>query len=149
MGVLMLTPSRKIYYAIEAVLYIAYNAKALPVAGNAVAEAQGLPTRYLEPIMQKLVRAGILKGVRGPTGGYMLGRERRRISLADICAVITDATLPTCATSLGEKILRPATNGLIARWQEMLGSVTIADLCDQATAKNITTAAATPTDFTI
>lgn len=145
----MLTPSKKIYYAIEAVLYIAYNAKTSPVAGNAVAEAQGLPTRYLEPIMQRLVRAGILKGVRGPTGGYMLGRERRRITLADICAVISDATLPTNATSLGEKILRPATNGLITRWQELLGSVTIADLCDQATAKNITTAAATPTDFTI
>ena len=59
----MLTPSKKIYYAIEAVLFIAYNAKATPISGTQVAEAQGLPTRYLEPIMQRLVRAGILVGM--------------------------------------------------------------------------------------
>lgn len=145
----MLAPSKKIYYAIEAVLFIAYNAKAMPVAGSTVAEAQGLPTRYLEPIMQKLVRAGILKGVRGPAGGYQLGRERRRISLADICGVIGESALPKCATALGEKILKPAASGLMTRWNESLSGLTIADLCDDATAKNITTATASTTDFTI
>ncbi len=145
----MLTPSKKIYYAIEAVLFIAYNAKATPISGTVVAEAQGLPTRYLEPIMQRLVRAGILKGVRGPTGGYMLGRERRRISLADICAVITDAELPTCATELGEKILEPRTTQLMTQWNETLASVTIADLCNEADSAAIPLAQHTPSDFII
>ena len=49
---------------------------------------QGIPQRYLEQVMQHLVRAGILKGVRGPRGGYLLARERRRISAGDIVRVI-------------------------------------------------------------
>lgn len=145
----MLTPSKKIYFAIEAVLFIAYNAKATPISGTQVAEAQGLPTRYLEPIMQKLVRAGILKGVRGPTGGYMLGRERRRISLADISAVITDTTFPKCSTELGEKILAPITEQVMLQWQKTLASVTIADLCDAASSVGIPLAQNAPSDFII
>lgn len=145
----MLTPSKKLYYAIEAVLFIAYNAKALPIPGSAVAEAQGLPTRYLEPIMQKLVRAGILKGMRGPTGGYMLGRERRRISLADIYGVISEATLPRCASELGERILSPKAEELMGRWNEVLASLTIADLCEEATLHAIPLAQSSPTDFAI
>ncbi len=146
----MLTPSKKIHYAIEAVLYIAYNAKAAPVSGTEVSAAQNLPTRYLEPMMQKLVRAGILRGVRGPTGGYLLGRERRNITLADICNTVGGAmTLPATATTLGEKVLRPVAEELMRRWQEELASVSIATLCDRAGGLKIAHTAATPTDFTI
>lgn len=146
----MLTPNKKIFYAIEAVLYIAYNAKAVPISGSVVAEAQGLPTRYLEPMMQKLVRAGILRGVRGPSGGYQLGRERRRITLADICDVITDgAGFPTPSTALGKKILGPAAQELRGQWETDLARSSIADLCERASAANIPTHTANPTDFTI
>ncbi len=146
----MLTPSKKIFYALEAVLYIAYNAKVTPVAGSEIAEAQNLPTRYLEPIMQKLVRAGILRGQRGPSGGYVLGRERRRITLADICEVITDgAELPESTTALGREILAPAAESLMADWQAQLSTITIATLCERAEAANIATSNAPATDFTI
>ena len=43
-----------------------------------------LPARHLEPVLQALVRMGILKGIRGPRGGYELARERRRITADDI-----------------------------------------------------------------
>ena len=146
----MLTPSKKIFYAIEAVLYIAYNAKVEPVAGSEVAEAQNLPTRYLEPIMQKLVRAGILRGVRGPSGGYVLGRERRRITLADICDVITDgAALPESTTELGRQILLPAAKNLMQQWHLHLASITIATVCEQAEKANIAMSNANATDFII
>ena len=145
----MLTPNNKICYAIEAVLHIAYNAKAQPVAGTAVFAAQNLPVRYLEPIMQKLVRAGILRGVRGPSGGYVLGRERRRITLADICDCIGATALPTPATALGKKILLPTAVQLTTAWHAQLSSITIADLCERATSANIATDTQTPTDFTI
>lgn len=146
----MLTPSKKITYALEAVLYIAYNAKAVPVSGQQLAKAQALPARYLEAMMQKLVRAGILKGVRGPTGGYMLARERRRISLADICSVVSEKNaLPACHTALGAKVLHSRAETLMTHWHEALGSVTLADLCDRASALKIPVDSATPTDFTI
>ena len=42
----------------------------------------------LEQVLQQLVRADILRGVRGPRGGYRLARERRRISLGEVVRVL-------------------------------------------------------------
>ena len=81
---------KKLYYAVEAVLYIAYNAGNGPISSRDIAEKQGLPPRYLEQLMQRLVHGGVLRGVRGPHGGYMLARERRRITVGDICAVLKE-----------------------------------------------------------
>ena len=53
-------------------------------ASFALAARNILPPRHLEPVLQALVHAGILKGIRGPRGGYQLGRERRRITAEDI-----------------------------------------------------------------
>jgi Rrf2 family iron-sulfur cluster assembly transcriptional regulator len=145
----MLLPSKKIFYAVEAVLYIAYNAKTNPVSGSEVAAAQDLPTRYLEPMMQKLVRTGVLRGVRGPQGGYVLGRERRRISLADICDALGENKLPSSNTALGKKILTPVATDLVSAWHTQLGEVTVATLCDRATAARIPTANPMLNDFTI
>jgi Rrf2 family iron-sulfur cluster assembly transcriptional regulator len=76
----MLKLSRKTLLALEAVIDIAFNARPEPVQAKEITARQGVPQRYLEQVMQQLVRAGILKGVRGPRGGYRLARERRRIS---------------------------------------------------------------------
>src|ERR1700733_10436172 len=83
----MLVISKKTLFAIEAVLDIACNAGEKPVRSSEISERQGIPNRYLEPVMQELVRAGILNGIRGPRGGYRLGREGELIDLAEIEAV--------------------------------------------------------------
>src|ERR1700750_2505142 len=70
--------------AIAAVLDIAPSARAPPVAPKALATRHRLPPRHLEPVLQALVRHGILKGTRGPRGGYELAREQRRITADDI-----------------------------------------------------------------
>src|SRR5271154_6157183 len=75
----MLKLSRKTLLALEAVIDIAFNARPEPVQAKEITARQGVPQRYLEQVMQQLVRAGILKGVRGPRGGYRLARERRRM----------------------------------------------------------------------
>ena len=49
-----------------------------------LAARHNLPPRHLEPVLQALVHEGILKGIRGPRGGYELARERKRITCADI-----------------------------------------------------------------
>src|SRR5580693_7434015 len=76
--------SRKGILAIAAVIDIAINARSRPVSAKTLAARHKLPPRHLEPVLQALVRDGILKGIRGPHGGYELGRERRRISADDI-----------------------------------------------------------------
>jgi Rrf2 family protein len=76
--------SRKGLLAIAAVVDIALHAETRPVSAKALAARNTLPPRHLEPVLQALVRDGILKGTRGPRGGYELGRERERITAEDI-----------------------------------------------------------------
>ena len=75
--------SRKTLFAIEAVLDIAYNAGAVPVQSREITRRQGIPRRYLEQVLQNLVRAGVLSGVRGaprrlPAGARTPTHYRRR-----------------------------------------------------------------------
>jgi Rrf2 family transcriptional regulator, iron-sulfur cluster assembly transcription factor len=75
---------RKGILAIAAVIDVALHGADRPVSAKALAERHGLPPRHLEPVLQALVRDGILKGIRGPRGGYELGRDRRRITADEI-----------------------------------------------------------------
>src|SRR5216683_770768 len=79
---------RKGILAIAAVIDIALHARGRPVAAKALATRHRLPPRHLEPVLQALVRHRVLKGVRGPRGGYELAREPRRITAHDILSAI-------------------------------------------------------------
>ena len=114
--IMMLRLSRKTLLALEAVIDIAFNARPEPVQAKEITARQGVPQRYLEQVMQQLVRAGILKGVRGPRGGYRLARERRRISVGDVVRVaesIEDeeekaaCRAPTWASASSRPLSRP------------------------------------------
>jgi Rrf2 family protein len=76
--------SRKGILAIAAVIDVALYAENGPVSAKALASRHGLPPRHLEPVLQGLVHEGILKGIRGPRGGYELGREPNQITADDI-----------------------------------------------------------------
>src|ERR1700759_482723 len=76
--------SRKGVLAIAAVIDVALHAQGRPISAKTLAARHGLPPRHLEPVLQALVREGILKGIRGPRGGYDLAREQRGISVDDI-----------------------------------------------------------------
>ena len=84
----MLKPSKKLALALEAVVDVAYHGGSEPVQSQDIARRLGLPRRYLEQVLQQLVRAGVLKGVRGPRGGYRLARERRRVSVGEVVRVV-------------------------------------------------------------
>jgi len=75
---------RKGVLAIAAVIDVALRAQGHPISAKTLAARHGLPPRHLESVLQALVREGILKGVRGPRGGYELARERRRVTADDI-----------------------------------------------------------------
>jgi Rrf2 family protein len=82
--------NKKFLHAIEAVLDISIHSSHTPASAKEITKRQGIPSRYLEKILQELVRKKILKGTRGPSGGYVLGREKRNIFLIDIYnAVLT------------------------------------------------------------
>ena len=78
-----------------------------------ITERQGIPRRYLEPVLQELVRHGILLGIRGPSGGYRLARERRLVSLGDIVRTVRgletaeDPISDPAGSALGHQVVRP------------------------------------------
>ncbi len=76
--------SRKGILAIAAVIDVAINSQVRPVSAKALATRHGLPPRHLEPVLQALVHEGILRGVRGPRGGYELGRSTDNITANEI-----------------------------------------------------------------
>ena len=76
--------SRRSVLAIAAVVDVALHSRSAPVVAKDLAARHKLPPRHLETLLQGLVHAKILKGVRGPRGGYELARERRRITVGEI-----------------------------------------------------------------
>jgi Rrf2 family protein len=151
----MLMLSKKMLFAIEAVLDIAYHAGSLPVQSREITRRQEIPRRHLEQALQHLVRHGVLKGVRGPRGGYRLARERRLISIGDIVRVVRDIeagddTLGDLGLSqLGIKVVRPMWVKLQANIMDDLDNISIDDLCDNAAKANIISEGLTNLDFSI
>ncbi len=147
--------SRKTVFALQAVVDIAYNTGARPVQSKDITRRQGIPQRYLEQVMQRLVRAGVLKGVRGPRGGYRLARERRRISLGDIARVVNamakaeDPFEGLDASELGARVVGPLCRGLADDLWQRLDGITVEDLCKQAHSAGVRSAARDAFDYTI
>lgn len=151
----MLRLPRKTVFALEAVVDIAYNARPEPVQSKEITRRQGIPQRYLEQVMQQLVHAGILKGVRGPRGGYTLARERRRISVGEVVRVIDaldneeQEDMLGVGSDLGLKVVRPLWQELSAEMLQRLDVISLEDLCNRARELGIKTETREPTDFTI
>ena len=151
----MIRLSKKLLFAIEAVLDIAYNAGGKPVQAAEITHRQGIPRRYLEQVLQALVRDGILVGQRGPRGGYRLGRERRRISVGDIVRVVrqiemsADPVTEAPASPLGHRVVRPLWLELQADIMARLDRTSIEDLCTRAQTANLAPDITEIHDFTI
>lgn len=146
----MLKFSRKTLLALEAVLDIAYNARPDPVQSRDVTKRLGIPQRYLEQVMQQLVHEGVLKGVRGPKGGYTLARERRRITVAEIVRIVDaadDDELPT--SDLGVRVAQPLWREAQESVLKELESVTMQDLCQKAESLGVERGGKASPDFTI
>jgi Rrf2 family protein len=151
----MLRPSKKMLYAIEAVLDIAYHAGGEPVQSREITRRQGIPKRYLEQTLQQLVRAGLLTGVRGPRGGYRLARERRRISVGEIVRVVRaleageEGPEEQPNSALGLQVIHPMWTSLQDEIMTRLDGITIDELCMNAHRAGILSEVAQKMDFTI
>ena len=150
----MLRLSRKTMLALEAVLDVAYNARPDPVQSKDITARQGIPQRYLEQVMQQLVHQGVLKGVRGPKGGYTLARERRRITVGDVVRIVDriDAEAdsePVSQAALGDQVVAPlwveTRDAILTRLDE----ITMEDLCRRARKLGIAHGAKLKPDFNI
>lgn len=80
--------SAKADYAVRAALELAAADGSGPVKGDRIAQAQGIPIRFLENILLELRHAGLVKSQRGTEGGYWLARPASEISLADVLRAV-------------------------------------------------------------
>jgi Rrf2 family protein len=79
--------SAKADYAIRAAVELAAAGEG-PVKGDRIAQAQGIPSNFLENILADLRNAGIVMSRRGADGGYWLARAADEISLADVIRAV-------------------------------------------------------------
>ena len=123
---------RKGILAIAAVIDVALHASGRPVSAKALAERHALPPRHLEPVLQALVRDGILLGIRGPRGGYRLAREQRNITAEEIlraAGTVEDPAAPPAAESrLVSAVVLPALAQAERAFALALGQISVEEL---------------------
>jgi Rrf2 family protein len=141
--------------ALALMLDIAFHVgRGTEVAGAAeVAERLGAAKRGIEPVFQALSRAGLLEGVRGPRGGYRLGRRPRDIRLSDIAAAVAEGADPQAPPPLTGRltsvVVFPLWQELEAALREKLQGLTLEDLLRRAAAAGLRRPAAEPLNFAI
>ena len=121
--------------AIAAVIDVAIQMQGRPISAKTLASRHGLPPRHLESVLQALVRDGILKGIRGPRGGYELARERRLVSANDILRAagsVEDTDERPAASELVNKVVLPALAGAEHEFGVALGRINLDDMARDA-----------------
>jgi Rrf2 family protein len=136
-----MTISAKTEYACIAVMELAARfGSPEPVRIRQIADAHGIPSRFLVQILLQLKGAGLVTSTRGAAGGYQLLKDPAEITLADVMGVI-EGQNHRVTSNLSEKT--PASSALVSAWQEaanaeqdVLSSVTFADLVERVRGQN-------------
>jgi Rrf2 family protein len=127
--------SVKVDYAIRAAAELASLDTEAPINADRIAQAQGIPLKFLLNILSELQRAGIVQSFRGIHGGFRLARPARQVSLADVIRAV-EGPLATVHERRPEDVeyhgasesLRDVWIALRASLREVLENVTVADL---------------------
>jgi len=126
-----------------------------PMAARELADSERLPPDYVEQILLRLRRAGLVESVRGAKGGYFLARPPAGISVRDVMAASEHQTFEVncdahpvnaerCATDANCSI-RPVWYGLQSRIDEFLSGISLADLLqDSARVQELVTLSSSP-----
>ena len=147
-------------YGMRALVELALGAGRGPISATAIAKRQDLSAAYLEQLLHRLKRQGLVNSIRGPRGGYVLARDPRRITMADVVSVLdggnglgnggakhlsvsSTVRAPTRQSResgrVGAKgaqrqaqwIVQAVRRCVHERITESLGAVTLQDLCDE------------------
>jgi Rrf2 family protein len=125
-------------YGLIVSLHLARRATLRPRPAREIAEREGLPADYVEQILLKLRRAGLVKSVRGAKGGYLLASQPAAITVKDVIDAAESRTFEInceaypvnatrCMSDEGCSI-RPLWRALQRRIDGFLESVSLADL---------------------
>jgi Rrf2 family protein len=132
--------STKGRYGVLAVSKLASQYGKGPVPIKTIAEEEHIPLRYLEQLMVRLRRNGLLTSVRGPGGGYYLNRSPDKISLGEIIQILEGAVSVSRCVEIDNEVHCEFEESCISRgfWiklsrtiQKILDNVTLQELIDK------------------
>lgn len=135
-------------YSLIITIHLARRGNGQPVAARDISDSERLPGDYVEQILLRLRRAGLVESVRGARGGYFLARDPGKISVHDVMTACDHQTfeincdthqvdLERCGPG-SQCSIRPVWQALRTRVDELLKGVTLADLLqDEAKVQEI------------
>jgi Rrf2 family iron-sulfur cluster assembly transcriptional regulator len=143
--------STKSRYAITAMLDLALNGRDGPVTLADISENQNISLSYLEQLFASLRAKELVRGVRGPGGGYFLARDASRVSIADIVCAVDDWVEYTRSPAYLSKTPEASLSSTRGLWDDLSGQlfdfledVTLASLVQRAEIRDAAAATGHP-----
>lgn len=136
--------STKGHYGLKAMFDLARHYGTTPVPLKSIAERQNLSVQYLEQLIAMLRKAGLVKSVRGARGGYILAQDPREVRVGDVIRALEGSVAPVdCVDEFNPKecdqadycITRIVWEKIRNSLTEVMDSITLADLCQEAKRK--------------
>ncbi len=126
-------------YGLLAVLHLGLHGSSEAVQSREIACAEEIPEQFLEQVMAALRRAGVVRSIRGASGGYVLARPAREVTAGDVLRALSGPIVPIRCLDAGAERCERLENCVITDlWQrvesgilKVLDSTTIQDLVDQ------------------
>jgi len=128
--------STKSRYGVSAMFHLAAHGNGEPITAAVIAKGQAIPLAYLEQLLSKLRKAGLVKTHKGPSGGYALAKKPGQIRVGDIIRA-TDGPIAlahcvnsTCTRS-GCCSTKSLWQNLTDKVSKVFDSTTLKDLCNK------------------
>ncbi|MFD8982127.1 RrF2 family transcriptional regulator [Streptomyces sp. NPDC059564] len=142
-------------YAVRAALQLAASQDDGPLKAEAIADAQDIPHKFLEGILNDMRRGGLVLSRRGGNGGYRLAKPAQSISIADVIRVVDGPLVsvrgvrpPDLSYTGPAQSLLPLWIALRANVREILDGVTLADVASSDLPSDVSALADTPGAWT-
>ena len=130
-------------YAVTSILDLALHQDRGPIPLAGISERQDISLSYLEQLFAQLRRRGLVQSVRGPGGGYHLGKKPDAISVAEVIEAVNETTDATRCQGAGDCqkgetcLTHHLWMDLSDQIREFLGNITLADLVTRQEIRSI------------
>ncbi|MBI1992392.1 MAG: Rrf2 family transcriptional regulator [Candidatus Omnitrophica bacterium] len=149
-------------YGMRALVELALTSGRGPVSAALIAKRQNLSVAYLEQLLHRLKRQGLVSSFRGPQGGYVLAKDPRQITMAEVVRILDGTNSAWNGADLGavpkdrrgsgprararegsakevhrhaQRIARAVWRCVHERLTQSLSAVTLQDLCEEVRAE--------------
>ncbi len=139
-------------YGMRALIELVLGGSRGPVSAALIAKRQNLSVDYLEQLLHRLKKQGVVRSIRGPRGGYVLAKDPQRITMADVVDILdgpnghgthhqhtprfrqvvsANAVEAKAIYQHAQRIAQAVSRCVHERITESLGTITLQDLCDE------------------